>query len=134
MRRVLALALALWPLADAAGQGYGQCADRARDRMVHDQLDPAIGYQSALDAYTADLRQCAQRDAEQRAREQQRDDQRALDHRLDQQRWGQQADQQRLDQQRLDQQRLDQQRLDQQRLDQIRQRQRDDMLRYQQQR
>jgi hypothetical protein len=128
MRRALAFALALWPLADAAAQGYGQCADRARDRMVHDQLDPAIGYQRALDGYTADLRQCAQRDAEQRARDQQRDDQRAAQERLDQQRYEQQADQQRLDQQRYDRQRQDQQRLDQQR-----QRQRDDMLRYQQQ-
>ena len=127
-RRFLWLALLLAvPLGDAAAQAltYGQCADRARDRYVRGQANPTIGADRALEAYTADLRECARIDADNRAHDQ-RQQQQLDQQRLDQQR----ADQQRLDQQRYDQQ-LDQRRLDQQRLDQQRARQRDDQLRYQ---
>jgi hypothetical protein len=115
MRRALACVLVLWPLADAAAQSnYGQCADRARDRMMRDQTNRAIGPDRALNGYMADLQQCQRLDAQEHAHDSYQD-------------------QQRSDQQRFDQQRLDQQRADQQRLDQQRARQRDDMLRYQQQ-
>ena len=108
MRRALALAVALWPLADAAAQNYGQCQDRARDRLMRDQQNRAIGPDRALNGYMADIQDCQRQDAQERARDTYQD------------------------QQRFDQQRLDQQRLDQQRLDQQRARQRDDMLRNQQ--
>ena len=113
MTRALAVIalLALAPLGDAAAQiGYGQCQDRARDRLMRNQVNPAIGRDRALDAYTADIRDCQRMDAQNRASDTR-------------------TDQQRLEDQRLDHQRLDQQRLDQQRLDQQRTRQRDDMYR-----
>jgi hypothetical protein len=111
---VLAL-LALTPLGEAAAQmSYGQCADRARDRYMRGQVNPVIGPDRALEAYTGDLRECARIDAQSRAH----------DARIDQQR----VDQQRWEDQRIEQQR-EQQRVDQQRLDQLRARQRDDMLR-----
>jgi hypothetical protein len=128
MRRALVLVtlLSLAPLGEAVAQlTYGQCADRARDRFMRGQVDPTIGRDRALEAYTADLRECARIDAQTRAY-----DARQGQQRLDQQRTEQQVDQQRLDQQRLDQQRYNQQ-LDRRRLDQQRARQRDDMLRNQ---
>jgi hypothetical protein len=112
---VIAL-LALAPLGEAAAQmTYGQCADRSRDRYMRGQVNPVIGPDRALEAYTGDLRECVRIDAQNRGH----------DARADQQR----VDQQRSDQQRYEQQRLDQQRDDQQRLDQLRARQRDDMYR-----
>ena len=78
-RRVPWLALlALAPLGDAAAQAlsYGQCADRARDRYMRGQADPAIGAERALSAYTADLRECARVDADTHARDARRDEQR----------------------------------------------------------
>jgi hypothetical protein len=118
MRAALALLIVLAPLGGAAAQpNYGQCQDRARDRLMRDQVNKAIGPDRALNGYMADIQQCQRVDAQERAR----------DTRDDQLRY----DQQRSDQQRYDQQRLDQRRGDQQRLDQLRARQRDDMQRYQ---
>ncbi len=119
---------------------YGQCQDRARDRLVRGQVDPAIGPDRALNAYMADFHECQRLDAAAKARDtrddqqrvdQQRFDQQRRDHQIDQQRADQQRLDQQIDQQRADQQRLDQQRSDQQRLDRQRARQRDDMLRNQ---
>jgi Skp family chaperone for outer membrane proteins len=104
LRMLAALAglLALLPLGDAAAQiGYGQCQDRARDRLDRDQRNPTIGLDRARSAYQADMQECVRIDARERARDVQQDDQQ----RLDQQREQQQRDQQRLDQQRQEQQR-----------------------------
>ncbi|HUA55236.1 MAG TPA: hypothetical protein VMB81_23850 [Candidatus Sulfotelmatobacter sp.] len=131
--------LAAISIGDAAADDYGQCLDRARDRLARGQVNPAIGPDRALNAYMADFHECQRLDADAHARdqrlEQQRiDQQRADQQRLDQQRLNQQLDQQQADQQRwnqqLDQQRWNQQRLDQQRLDQ----QRQDQQRWNQQR
>ena len=100
-RIILVVVVALLPLADAAAQiGYGQCQDRARDRLERDQRNPTIGRDRARSAYQTDMQECVRIDAKERARDVQQDDQRHLD---------QQREQQRLDQQRLDQQRLQQQ-------------------------
>ena len=78
MRRALACVLVLWPLADAAAQSnYGQCADRARDRMMRDQTNRAIGPDRALNGYMADLQQCQRLDAQEHAHDSYQDQQRA---------------------------------------------------------
>ncbi|MBV8166354.1 MAG: hypothetical protein JO021_06140 [Alphaproteobacteria bacterium] len=102
LRVLAALAgLALLPLGDAAAQiGYGQCQDRARDRLERDRNNPSVGLDSARSRYQSDMQECVRIDAKERARDIQQDDQQRLD---------QQREQQRLDQQRLDQQRLQQQ-------------------------
>jgi hypothetical protein len=102
MTRLVLMALLVFaPLADAAAQiGYGQCQDRARDRLERDQRNPTIGRDRARAAYQTDMQECVRIDARERARDVQEDDQRRVD---------QQREQQRLDQQRLDQQRLQQQ-------------------------
>ena len=75
-RGVLAL-LALLTASEAAAQmNYGQCADRARDRYMRGQVDPAIGSERALQSYTADLRVCADQDARNRAHDARADQQR----------------------------------------------------------
>ncbi len=91
-RSVLIALLIVAPLGDAAAQiGYGQCQDRARDRLERDQRSPAIGLDRARSAYQTAMQECVRIDAKERARDVQEDDQRRLD-------------QQRLDQQRLQQQ------------------------------
>jgi hypothetical protein len=93
-----AAVLALLPLGDAAAQiGYGQCQDRARDRLERDQRNTAVGTDRARSAYQADMQECVRLDARERARDTREDDQ----HRADQQR----QDQQRQDLQRQEQQR-----------------------------
>ena len=106
-RSVLIALLIVAPLGDAAAQiGYGQCQDRARDRLERDQRSPAIGLDRARSAYQTAMQECVRIDAKERAHDVREDDQRRLD---------QQREQQRLDQQRLDQQRLQQQQQQQQR-------------------
>lgn len=101
--RPVALATALVLLAGpAAAQrlDYGQCQDRAKQRLELAQRTPAIDPERARMAYQADIQGCQSAAARERARD------------------AQQQDQQRLERQRLDQ-----------RLEQQRQRQRDDMQR-----
>jgi hypothetical protein len=99
MTRIVLLALlVLAPLGQAAAQiGYGQCQDRARDRLERDQRNPSIGLDRARRGYQTDMQECVRIDARERARDVQEDDQRRVD---------QQREQQRLDQQRQEQQRL----------------------------
>src|SRR4051794_6805684 len=103
MTRIALMALLIVvPLSEAAAQiGYGQCQDRARDRLERDQRTATIGLDRARSAYQTDMQECVRIDAKERARDIQQSDQQHLD----QQRLDQQREQQRLDQQRQEQQR-----------------------------
>jgi len=117
--------LAAIGIGSATADDYGQCVDRARDRLIRGQQNPAIGPDRALNAYMADFRECQRLDAQSHVHERRDEQQRIDQQRTDQQRWNQERDQRQADQQRWEQQRLnqqrDQQRWDQQRLDQQRQ-------------
>ena len=101
MRRaalVLAMLLLTAGTARAQSMDYGQCQDRARDRLEGGQNNPSVGRDRARSTYTADMQECVRMDARERARDVRADDQRRQDQR---------QDQQRLDQQRQDQRRRD---------------------------
>lgn len=99
----LVVLCALAPLGDAAAQiGYGQCQDRARDRLERGQKNPTIGVDSARRTYQADMQECVRIDARERARDRTEDDemrreQQRLDQRRDEQQRQRQLDQQRRD-------------------------------------
>lgn len=99
MRAALLAAMMLVPMTGAVAQmDYGQCQDRARDRLERGQNNPSIGRDRARSTYTADMQECVRMDARERARDVREDDQR----RTDQQRQEQRLDQQRRDRQRDD--------------------------------